>query len=235
MMLAGIGAIAAEEQPANKSALEDAIRDYILAHPEVIRESLARAEQKEQVDNTKKVLRDERKAIYAAGSPTIGPTDAKISIVEFLDYNCPYCRKSHALIAEFLKQHPDTRLVVKDVANLGKDSDAVGRIVLAAAKQGKFAEMHEALMTRRGTNTKAAALEVAAKLGLDTARLEADAAGKDIDHILMQARDLANVLNVGGTPLIIVGHSGIAGAPDDFVQQLGKLVDEVRKNGCEVC
>ena len=236
LLLAFAATTSAEEPaPTSKSAFEAAIRDYIMAHPEVIRESLAKADQAEQVERTKQVLRDEKKALYAANSPSIGPADAKITIVEFMDYNCPYCRKTHPLLRSYLDRHPDTRPVIKDIANFGKDSEAAGRIALAAARQGKFTEMHEALLARKGTSTEAAALEIAGTLGLDLNRLKADAASKDVDHILMQARDLANVLNVGGTPLFIIGHNGIAGAPDDIARLLEKYVDEVRTSGCDVC
>lgn len=234
LALAASGVSRAEQAP-SPSALDAAIHDYILAHPEVIREALAKAEHAEQMERVKQVLRDEKRAIYSGGSPSIGPADAKISIVEFMDYNCPYCRKTHALLQSFLAKHPDTRLIVKDIATFGKDSEAVGRIVLAAARQGKFVEMHEALLARKGTNTEAAALEVAGKLGLDLARLKADAASKEVDHTLMGARDLANVLNVGGTPLFLIGHNGIPGAPDDLATQLEKFVGEVRASGCDVC
>lgn len=221
--------------PPDKAALDAAIRDYILSHPEVIRESLAKAEQAEQVEHTKKVLRSERKAIYDSGSPTIGPADAKVSIVEFMDYNCPYCRKIHPLLLAYLKQHPDTRIIVKDIATFGKDSVGVAHVVLAAAKQGKFLELHEKLMSHKGTATEAVALEIAGKLGLDVGKLKADAASKEIGYQLMQTQDLANTLNVGGTPLFLIGHNGIPGAPEDLAEQLAKYADEVRRSGCDVC
>lgn len=234
LLLATTGPSGAGETP-DKAALDAAIHDYIMAHPEVIREALAKAEQAEQVERTKQVLRDEKRALYEGGSPVIGPESAKIAIVEFMDYNCPYCRKTHALLKSYLEKHPDTRLIVKDIATFGKDSEAVARLALAAARQGRFAEMHDALMAHKGKSNEAVALGIAGKIGFDIARLKADAASKEIDHILMGQRDLANVLNVAGTPLFIIGHNGIAGAPDNVASQIETYVDQVRKSGCDVC
>ena len=144
---------AAQDKPAAESAADAAIRDFIMRNPKVIRDALANAEIAEQADRTKRILREQSDAIYRSGSPTLGTTDAKISIVEFFDYNCPYCRKTHPQLLQFLEANPDVRIVLKDIGNLGKDSEAISRLTIAARKQSKYAPFHEAVTRRQRRST----------------------------------------------------------------------------------
>jgi protein-disulfide isomerase len=217
------------------SGLEKAIHDYIMRNPKVIRDALAKAEELERLEQNKRVLKSHSARLYQSGSPTVGAADAKVTIVEFYDYNCPYCRKVHTELMAFLAKHPDTRIILKDIATFGKDSEAVARIALAAAKQGKFAEMHGALMTHKGKASEATGIEVARKLGLDVDRLKKDAASAETAKQLDETRELANTLGVSGTPLFIIGHNGIPGAPENLMAQIETFVEEVRSAGCEVC
>ncbi len=221
--------------PNDLKALDARIHDYIMNNPKVLRDALLKLEQDEQTENAKRVLSGLKDDLYRAGSPEIGNPNAKAAIVEFYDYNCPYCRASYPKLKAFLKENPDTKLVLKDVASLGKESEAVARIVIAATKQGEFERLHDALMTMKGHVTGQRALEVAKKLGLDIARLKADAGSSETGDTLTRTQDLANRLNVTATPLYIVGHQGIAGAPEDFVEQLTQHVETIRKAGCDVC
>ena len=232
---AGLRSAAAEPIPTERTGLDAYIRDYLMNNPEVVRDALLKLEQDEQVANTKRALIEHKEALYAAGSPEIGNPDAKVTIVEFSDYNCPYCRATYPELKTFLKNNPDTKMVLKNVASFGKDSEAVAHIVIAAAKQGNFEALHDALMTQKGQVTEERALEVAKKLGFDIERIKKDAAASETAETLAATQNLANQLSVNVTPLYIVGHQGVAGAPDDLLAQLGAHADSVRKNGCEVC
>jgi len=225
----------AETPSPSPDGLEKAIRDFIMKNPQVIREALEKAELDEQLANTKRVLKSHRDQLYGAGSPVLGNPDGKVAIVEFYDYNCPYCRSVHGKLKEVLKRHPDTRLVLKDIATFGKDSEAVGKVVLAAGKQGKLPELHEALMAVKGKATEASAFDLARKLGLNIDKLKKDAALPELAKQIEDARNLANSLGVNGTPLFLIGHNGIPGAPEDLTEQINKFVADVRQNGCEVC
>ena len=225
----------AQDKLAVNPALDAAIHDYIMRHPQVIREALEKAALDEQVERTKRILREQSDAIYRSGSPTMGRADAKVSIVEFFDYNCPYCRKSHPLVHEFVADNPDVRIVLKDIANLGKESEAISRLVIAARRQGKFEPLHEALMGRQGRTTEIMALDAARKIGIDIEILKRDAASPETARVLAATRELASSLSVEGTPLFIIGHNGIAGTPDNWMGQLAKFVTEIRKSGCDVC
>jgi len=243
MLIAGISApvltraqdIPADALPKDRSALDAYIREFILKNPQVVRDALVKLDREEQVAQTKKVLSGYKDDLYRAGSPEIGNPSAKVKIVEFFDYNCPYCRASYPKLKAFLAANPDTALVVKDVASLGADSEAVARIALAANLQGKFAVLNDALMALKGKTTEARALETAAKLGLDVARLKKDAQSASVSELLARTRQLADRLTVNTTPLFIIGHNGISGAPDDLDAQLAEYVGEIRKSGCEVC
>jgi len=221
--------------PTDRAGLDAYIRAYILKNPDVVRESLLTLERQEEAARTKRILGGFKSDIYEAGSPEIGDPNAKVTIVEFYDYNCPYCRASYPALKAFLKANPDTKLLLKDVASFGKDSEAAARVALAAARQGKFEALHDALMMRKGQIGEAQALDTAAKLGLDIERLKKDAHSPDTGEALTRTQDLANRLNVTTTPLFVVGYNGIAGAPDDLASQLATHVDEVRASGCDVC
>lgn len=224
-----------DPMPKDRAALDAYLRDFIMRNPHLLRESLAKLDQEEQIDNAKRVLRGLKGDLYGAGSPEIGARNATAKIVVFYDYNCSYCRAASPTLAAFLKANPDTALVLKDVASFGADSEAVARIALAANLQGKFEPLHEALMAQKGKSTEARALELAAKIGLDVGRLKKDAASPAVSDLLKRNRDLANRLNASMTPFFIVAYNGISGAPEDLAKQLGEYVGEVRKSGCDVC
>jgi protein-disulfide isomerase len=224
-----------EPLPKDRAELDAYLREYIMSHPDVVRDALLKLDQSEQAENTKKVLGSFKEQLYRAGSPEIGSTNAKVKIVEFYDYNCPYCRSAYTKLSAYLKANPDTALVLKDVASFGPDSEAVARIAIAAKQQGKFEALNDALMTMKGKATEARALELAEKLGLDTAKLKADAKSQVVSDQIAANRTLADRLNVTTTPLMIIGHNGISGAPDDLESQLGNYGAEVRKAGCDVC
>lgn len=221
--------------PTDRASLDAYIHDYILKNPSVVRQALLELQQQEDTERAKNVLRGYRKDIYGVNSPEIGDPAAKITIVEFYDYNCPYCRASYPRVKAFLKAHPDTKLLLKDTASFGKDSEAVARIALAANIQGKFGELHDALMSQKGTMTEARALDIAKGLGLDLTQLKKDAHAPKIGEALTLTQTLANKLNVTTTPLFVIGHNGIVGVPDDFDKQLATYVEEVRTAGCDAC
>lgn len=221
--------------PKDPAALDAYIREFILKNPQVVREALLSLDREEQAANAKKVLIGFKGDLYQAGSPEIGNADAKVKIVEFFDYNCSYCRATYPKLRAFLKANPDTKIILKDVASFGPDSEAVARIALAAQQQGKFDVLNDALMTMKGKATEARALEFAEKLGLDVARLKKDAQSAATAELLTRTRGLADRINANMTPLFVIGHNGISGVPDDFDAQLAEYVGEIRKSGCDVC
>jgi protein-disulfide isomerase len=208
---------------------------YELTDPRVLREVLKYTRKKNKLSHMKDMLRQNKDQLYKSGAPEVGPPGAKVTLVVFLDYNCPYCRSTYSAIKEFLKENPDTKLVVRDTAIFGKDSEGVGRIALASQNQGKFEQLHDALMAAKGKLGEKQALDIAANLGLDIPRLKEDASSPDVGAMLVASRDLSIKLEVPGTPAYIVGDHGIVGAPEDLIVHITRFVEEVRTSGCDVC
>jgi protein-disulfide isomerase len=152
--------------------------------------------------------------------------------VEFFDYNCGYCRRALTDVVKLTNDDGKVRLVLKELPIFGEDSEAAAKIALAADKQGKYFEMHQKLFTESGKADKEKGLRIAKELNLDIEKLQKDAESDDIKKALEEAKDLAQKLNLQGTPLFLIGDRVVPGAPDDLYDQLKAKVVEVREKGC---
>lgn len=166
-------------------------------------------------------------ASFVAGNP-----DGDVSVVAFFDYNCPYCREGAPELAKLIANDGKIRLVLKELPVLGRDSEAVARIALAAIPQGKYLALHQSLFTEPGRATKEKALRIASSLGLDTAKLEKDMQEPAIEGAIAANRQLADNLGIDGVPFYIVGDRGVPGEGDGLYDALVARVADVRKNGC---
>jgi protein-disulfide isomerase len=167
-------------------------------------------------------------------SPTsfvAGNAKGDVSVVAFLDYNCPYCRRGAPDLAELIAKDDKVRLVLKELPVLGKDSEDVARVALAAAAQGKYFELHQRLFTEPGRATKAKALRIAGELGLDVGRLEAEMDDPAITVTLLENTRLARDIGVRGVPFYLVGDE-VLGEGKDFYGRLTGKVADIRENGC---
>jgi len=218
--------------PSADPALEQAIRDYILAHPEVIAESLQKYQQ-QQEDAQKQAHAQAVKELKpqlmnAPASPVLGNPSGDVTVVEFLDYRCPYCKAMHQPIADMIAADGNVRVVIKEFPILGDDSLFAARAALAAGKQGKYAEMHTALMTFKGKLSAQDVENAAAQLGLDIVRLKDDMAAPEVDQELQQNYNLAESLGINGTPAFVIGETLIPGAIklEDLKAHIAKARDE---------
>jgi protein-disulfide isomerase len=136
-----------------------------------------------------------------------------VTVVEFLDYRCGYCKKAQPAVAELLERDPDVRLIVKEFPILGPDSVTAGKLALAALEldRSKFGPLHDALMAHQGNLTELAAYDLAEEAGYDTDALRALAESTEIDDRLQQNYQLAQALGLQGTPAFIVGGEIIRG------------------------
>ena len=164
---------------------------------------------------------------HVAGNP-----NGDVSVVEFFDYNCPYCRRALPDVLKLINQDGKVRLVLKELPILSDESVAAAKLALAANKQGKYFEMHQKLFSEPGRANKDKALRIAKELGLDIAQLQKDAENPDIKKALNENKELAVKLYLEGTPMFLIGDRVIGGAPDDLFDQLKSKVAEVRQNGC---
>lgn len=163
---------------------------------------------------------------FVAGNPK-----GDVSVVAFLDYNCPYCRQDAPELARLIETDGKVRLVLKELPVLGKDSEEVARIALAAAAQGKYFELHQRLYAESGRATKAKALRIAGELGLDVGRLERDMDDPTITAALLENTRLARDIGVRGVPFYLVGDR-VLGEGNDLYAQLSQKVADIRENGC---
>jgi protein-disulfide isomerase len=153
--------------------------------------------------------------------------------VEFFDYNCGFCRRALPDVVKLIDSDDKVRVVFKELPIFGDESEAAAKVALAAAKQGKYFEMHQKLFSEPGKADKDKALKVAQELGLDVPQLEKDMADPSIQQALDEAKGLAEKLGLQGTPLYLIGDRIVPGAPDDLYDQLTKNVAEVREKGCK--
>ena len=224
---------------AQSQAIDRMIRAYIIKHPDVLLEAQtvldAQAETR-RVDVIRKVLTDNKQLIYHDPElPFIGNPKGDVIVVEFFDYNCPYCRKAAPDLAKLVASDRNVKVVFQEFPNFSAASAAVSHIVLAAKRQGKYYELHRALLDLTGPTNEARAYEIAAKLGLDVARLKQDAALPEVKRALASARTVVARLNLEGTPMFLVGDRYLQGMPENFYEELTKRVAEVRAEGCKIC
>jgi protein-disulfide isomerase len=161
------------------------------------------------------------------GNPSMGPEDAKITIVEFFDYACGYCKRALPDVQAALSEHKDVRVVFQEFPILSPLSQSAAKYALAAHKQGKYFEYHSALMKFEGQKTDEALAKIAGEVGLNVEQLKKDAASPDIDAQLRKSADAAREIGIQGTPAFIVGDTLYRGylGPDG----MKKAIEDARK------
>jgi protein-disulfide isomerase len=236
LLASGVRPAAAQAEPKTFSPeqiqnIELIVRDYLMRHPEIILEAVDALEQKrkaEAEEQQRAALATSRKEIFEdASAPVLGAPNASVTLVEFFDYKCPYCKQMTQPMMRLLQADKDLRIVFKELPILGPDSVIAARAALAAQRQGKYKEMHEALMRTRGSFDEATVLRVANEVGLDIKKLKSDMEAPEFMQALERNRNLARELQITGTPAFIVGDRLVPGAVDP--ETLAKLIAEARK------
>jgi protein-disulfide isomerase len=222
-----------------KEQIEKIIKDYLITNPEIfieVQTALEEKMEKDQAEKLKVAIAENAAEIYRdPGAAVAGNPDGDITVVEFFDYNCGYCKRGLGDIVKLVESDPNVRVVFKELPILSKGSEEAARVALAARKQGKYWEVHRALLQARGHVNEATALRLAEKEGLDMDRLKADMASPEIAAEVTKSEKLAKKMGVNGTPHFLVGDRAIPGAPEDLYQQLSRHVGELRKDGCKYC
>jgi protein-disulfide isomerase len=219
--------------PEQKQAVEAVIHDYFLKNPEFMVEVLRAAEAKIKQDratDARQAIATYRKELLAdATSPVGGNREGDVTIVEFFDYRCPYCKQVEPAIEALVKEDPKIRIVYKEFPVLGAESVYASRMALAAAKQDKYFAFHDAMMSTKGQITEKVILQVAAAAGIDLAKAKADMNDAAIKDIIRHNYTLAEALDINGTPAFVIGDTLVPGATG--IEDLKKLVAEARKPG----
>ncbi len=230
------GTVFTDEQ---KKALGDIIKDYLVKNPEVmfeIQNALDEKSQKEQDAKLKAFMAKNAKAIYRSPESSVaGDSNGDVTVVEFFDYNCGYCKRGLPQVQKLVADDKKVRVVFKELPILSKGSEEAARVALAAKRQGKYWEFHQAMLGFKGQANEASALTVAQSLGLDVNKIKTDMASAEVKKELQDDLALAKELGVNGTPHFLVGEKAIPGAPDDLHDQLEGLVTGYRKSGCSMC
>lgn len=225
--------IGAEFNKKQKEALDAQIHDYIMRHPEVIMESIQAMQQRETLAQER--LQAERVAALGdrierdPNDPIIGNPDGDVTLVEFFDYQCGYCKRMMEPLINFARADGNLRIVLKEFPILGPESMIAARASLASHKQGKYEAFHLALMGLRGRLTEPAIFQTALEVGLDTEKLLKDMEAPDVTEHLRKTRELGESLSVRGTPAFIIDGTIIPGAMGE--DRLADLVAKARSKG----
>lgn len=221
-------------KPADREAIEKVIHDYLLEHPEVVIDALKAGQEKlkakEAEDAKAEIVRRRDELLHDPASPVGGNPKGDVTIVEFFDYRCPYCKQMEPGLEALLKEDTKLRIVYKEFPILGPDSLVASRAALAALKQGsdKYLRFHAAMMNAKGQINEAVVLKLAEDSGLDVAKIKTDMGAPEIETLIKRNYDLADSLDIKGTPAFVIGDTLTPGAVD--VATLRKLIAEARKS-----
>ena len=210
--------VMAQAQGIDRKEVEEIVRDYLLKNPEILVEmqSVLEAKQKEeeriaQLDT----IKGAKDVIFnAAHDGIVGNPQGKVTIVEFYDYNCGYCKRALEDMQSLVAADPDLRFVLKEFPILGPDSQKAHVVSQAFLKlmPEKFGEFHVRLIGGQGRAGEATAIKIAVELGADEAKLREAMKDPAITEVFSQTYDLANKLHITGTPSYVVGNEVVFGA-----------------------
>ena len=185
--------------------------DAILENPEIIMQAVAILQQREK-DRAASGANTVRLQLESdPNAPNLGNLEGDVTVVEFFDYNCPYCRSAGETMQALLAADANVRVIYREWPILGDDSVIAARAALAAREQGKYEAFHWALMNGEGRVTEAVIFKVARDLGMDVAKLEADMVSPAVEAHIALSNALAQQLGFTGTPAFIVGDKTAPG------------------------
>jgi protein-disulfide isomerase len=213
-------AAAQEFSAPQKSEIERIIREYLVTHPEVLQEAIAELDKRQAAADVEKA-----KAAVAGNAETLfnstrqvvlGNPKGDVTMVEFFDYNCGFCKRAMADMMELLKDDPKLRIILKEFPVLGPGSVEAAKVAVAVRMQDKtgkkYLDFHQKLLGGRGQADKARALAVAKEVGMDMKRIDADLASDEIKLSVEESLKLAETLGLNGTPSYIIGSDVVIGA-----------------------
>ena len=242
LALALVGAHAQEKpfSESKKTEIGEIIKSYLMSHPELIQDALNELDKKQRDAEAQAqksaVTALSPELIKAENGIVLGNPSGDVTLVEFFDYNCGYCKKSLADIMGLMKTDPKLRVILRDFPVLGPDSVEASRVALAVRGQlsgAKYMEFHQKLLETRGRVGKDRALEVAQSLGADLTKIEKDIESAEIKKLLGSTMRAADQLRIGGTPAFVVADGVIVGAVGQ--DALADTIKSARTCGKSVC
>jgi protein-disulfide isomerase len=222
---------AAEDKTTNLpvAEIEKIVHDYLLRNPEVVYDAIQELQKRQAADEANRqrsMIVSQAKDIFEnPADPVAGDRDSKVAMVEFFDYHCGYCRAMQPSLETMMSQEGKVRFVFKEFPILGPDSVTAAKAALASQRQGRYLEMHQALMRAKDLSMSGV-MEVARDVGLDTKRLAKDMESPEVKAVIDRNLALAQTLGINGTPSFVVGDQLVPGAVP--VAQLAQLIDKER-------
>ena len=195
---------------AQKQQIQKVVHDYLVSNPEVLLEASQALQQKQQQNmqqQAQSAILDNTDDIFQGKLTTVGNPKGNVTVVEFFDYQCIHCKKMAPILDSIVKKDSDVRVVYKEFPIFGKSSETASRVALAAGMQGKYLQMHNALLNLDKRVDDQVVMDAAKSLGLDMTKLKKDMSSKEVSDVLDANRQLAEKLHLMGTPAFIVGST----------------------------
>ncbi len=204
---------------AQKVEIGAIIKDYLMENPKVIFDAVEihqQREEEQQAARAQAAIQSKYEKLIAPEAPSVGASaaEADVTIVEFFDYNCGYCKRALPAVQEIVKSDPKVRFVFKEMPILGETSKTASAWALAAAKQDKYFAYHVALMEFRGPKEPEQLAKIAEDLGLDVEKMKEDVESPEVHAEILADVELAREIGISGTPAFIFGQELVPGYID---------------------
>jgi protein-disulfide isomerase len=211
--------------------IETIVRNYLLAHPEVLEEAMAELSKRQAAAEAEKheagVAKNAETIFNSPRGVVLGNKDGDVTFVEFFDYNCGYCKRAMADMLDLMKSDPKLKVVLKEFPVLSQGSVEAAQVAVAVRMQDpsgkKYLDFHQKLLGGRGAADKARAMAAAKEAGLDTARIEKDLASPEVRATIEENFKLAEAMGMNGTPSYVIGKQVVIGAVglDNLKEKIG--------------
>jgi len=215
VFLGAVTPLVSAAQDIDEARIRELVLDTIRENPGIVMEAVAILEQRQaaaQAQAKNEVLSNQRSLLERdPNAPVLGNPDGDVTIVEFFDYNCPYCRQVKPEVQALLASDPNIRLVYREWPILGEGSVFAARAALASREQGKYEEFHWAMMELKGRAEEASVMRIADDIGLNLAQLRRDMNAPAIDEHIATSMQLTKSLGFNGTPSFVIGQALVPG------------------------
>jgi len=206
--------------PDQRGEIEKIVREYLLSHPEVLQDAMAELEKRQNAEDAEKhlaAIKDNATAIFSSPRQVnLGNLQGDVTMVEFFDYNCAFCKRAMSDMLDLLKNDPKLRIVLKEFPVLGEGSVQAAQVAVAVRMQDKtgkkYLDFHTKLLGGRGPADKARALAAAKEAGFDMTRLDKDMQSDEVKQTLEENLKLAEGLGLNGTPSYVFPSEVVVGA-----------------------
>lgn len=196
--------------PEQKVALQEMFKDYLMKNGDVILgsvEALRKTEEVKSQQSAQENLKLYKDYFASKDLPSAGNPDGDVTVVEFFDYNCGYCKRAYADVMKLLDEDKNLRVVFQEMPILSPASMSMAELSHAAHKQGKYFELHKSLMSYQGPQTPEDFYALGAKIGLDPAKIEPDAKSQETKDAIAKSMKVASDLGIRGTPGFVIGDT----------------------------